>query len=325
MSTKFIPLGLIAWIAYSAIKYPNIFAIFAAKGITRGAIYALIALGFGLIYNSTGILNLAHGEVFMLGAVTSTVVLLDVFKAGSASFGNALAFLLVFSLCIPFGAALSAATDVLVFRKLRKSNKLSALIASLGIGLIFQNIGIKVNGSGKKEFDSIFPEMPPYPSLTPAIQHMVLVLLLTIPTLAVLAWISHKSHNGLAVRAVGHDHDVARLMGVDVDRTLTRIFAISGVAAAIAGLVFAQEYRVTNYSLGLEIGLIAYAAAIIGGVSRVKGTILGGFAIGLIESLSNGLPSGLGYRWSESAIFSVFILVLVYRPHGIFGIPKSDK
>ena len=125
-------------------------------------------------------------------------------------------------------------------------------------------------------------------------------------------------------RSVAQNYDQAKLVGIDINKTIARAFVIAGAAAGAAGIIYAQQYRMTNYSLGMEVGLISYAAAVIGGINRIKGTIFGGFIVGIIESLSDGLPSGLGYRWSETAIYSVFILMLVYRPQGIFGYEKEN-
>lgn len=314
-----IPIFFISWLLYSAINYPERFAMYAAKGLTTGSVYALIALGIGLIYTTTGILNLAHGEVFMLAAVTSSALLVGVFNATSPSPGNFALLVAVLIFCVAFGASLSAANDLVVFRRLRHAPRIAPLIASLGLALIFQNLGIKINGSGPKKFHSIIPESPPYPSLAPSLEHAGYALIIAVPALFILMRLATRARHGLATAAVSFDKEVAQLMGINVNRTITRGFLIAGAAAAVAGVLYAQEFRSTDYSLGMRIGLLAYAAAIIGGVNRVSGTVFGGFLIGLIESLNIGLPSGLGYRWSETVIYSVFILMLVYRPQGIFG------
>lgn len=318
-ATWLIPIGFTTWVIHGAISYPEKFLIFAAEGITSGALYALIAFGIGLIYTSTGILNLAHGEVFMIAAVTSSVILVDIFGADSPSFTNFVILIFVYALIIVLGAGLSATTDLGVFRKLRRAPRIAPLIASLGIALILQNFGIKINGSGPKKINTVFPEAPPYYFLDSAVEHMLYVLAFAIPALVSFSYLATKSRNGLAIGAVATDHDTSRLMGINVNRTITRAFLLAGAAAGAAGLLYAQEFRVTDYSLGMRIGLLAYAAAIIGGVNRIAGTIFGGFFIGILQSLNIGLPSGLGRRWSETLIYSVLILMLVYRPQGIFG------
>ena len=318
-ATKLIPLWFLLWLTYSAIKYPSFFITYAFEGLSTGAIYALIALGFGLIYNSTGMINLAHGEVFMMGAVVSAFLLVDLVGALSPTFSNWIWLILVLLLAMCIGALLSLSTELLVFRRLRNSNKLAPLIASLGVALILQNIGLKINGSGPKKFHSVIPEALPYTSFTSSFQRAIVVLAITIPIFAIFSFLATRSKNGLAIRAVSASYEVSQMVGINVNKTIARTFLIAGATASAAGVIYAQEFRISTYALGMQIGLIGYAAAIIGGVATIRGTIFGGFLVGLIESISNGVPSGLGYRWSETAIYAVFILMLVYRPQGILG------
>lgn len=319
LATKLIPAWFFIWLIYSAIKYPFFFGTFALVGISNGVIYALIAVGFGLIYNTTGMINLAHGEVFMMGAVISALLLVDVLDATSPTTRNWIWLIIVLLLAMVIGSLLSLSTEFLVFRKLRHANKLAPLIASLGVGLILQNLGIKINGSGPKKFHSVIPEAPPYTSFLPSLERALVVLALTLPIIILFAYLATRSKNGLAIRAVSASYDVSQLVGINVNKTIARVFLIAGATAGAAGVIYAQEFRISNYSLGMQIGLIAYAAAIIGGVSSIRGTIFGGFFVGVVEALSSGVPSGLGYRWSETAIYAVFILMLVYRPQGILG------
>lgn len=222
------------------------------------------------------------------------------------------------------GALVSLLTELLVFRRLRNANRIASLIASLGIALIIQNAGIKINGSSPKKFESILPEAPPYTSLIPSIERALVVLAFALPIIIIFSYLATRSKNGLAIQAVSANHEVSRLMGINVNKTIARTFLIAGATAGAAGLLYAQEYRISSYSLGMQVGLISYAAAIIGGVSSIRGTIFGGFFVGLVESISNGVPSGLGFRWSETAIYAVFILMSVYRPQGILGDPPEN-
>ena len=324
LATKLIPIWFIIWLVYSTFRYPYYVGTYVAIGISGGAIYALIAFGFGLIYNTTGMINLAHGEIFMMGAVISSFILVDQLKATSPTTQNWIWLLLMLLFSMLIGSLLSLLTELLVFRRLRHANKIAPLIASLGVALIIQNAGIKINGSGPKKFNSIVPEAPPFTSIIPAIERALVVLALTIPIFILFTHLVTRSKNGLAIRAVSASYEVSELVGVNVNKTIARTFLIAGATAGAAGLIYAQEYRISNYSLGMQVGLIAYAAAIIGGISSVRGTIFGGFFVGILEGLSNGVPSGLGFRWSETAIYAVFILMLVYRPQGILGDPPEN-
>lgn len=324
LATKLIPIWFAIWVIYGAVNYPFDFTISTITGIASGAIYALIALGFGLIYSTTGLINLAHGEVFMVGAVVSTFLLIEMFDATSPSTTNWILLIIVLFVSMAVSAGLSLTTETVIYRRLRGGNKLAPLIASVGLALVIQNIALKINGSGPKKFDSIVPREPPYPTLLPEIERTLVVLAMAVPIIWACAHLATRSKNGLAIRAISASYEVSSMVGINVNKAIQRTFVIAGIAAGAAGVIYAQHFRISNYSLGVQIGLLAYAAAIIGGVHSIKGTIFGGFFVGITEALSNGVPSGLGYRWSETAIYSVFILMLVYRPHGLLG-KKQDE
>lgn len=323
-AVKLIPWWFVIWAIYSLIKFPYFMAVFTANGIASGAIYALVAFGFGLIYNVTGVLNLAHGEIFMFGAVISTAIFVKILDATEPSTRNWIWFLLVLLAMMCVGALFSWTNEILVFRRLRRANVIAPLIASLGLSLVYQNLGIFINGSGKKLIHTIMPEAPPYVDLVPSLIRALLLLAIAGPILVFFSYLVTRSKNGLAIKAVAGSPEVAQLVGINVNKTIARVFLIAGATAAAGGMLYTQEYRISNYNIGVQIGLISYAAAVIGGISNIRGTILGGFTVGIIEKLSDGLPSGLGYRWSETAIYSVFILMLVYRPQGIFGHPPEN-
>lgn len=320
-----VPLLIASWIIYATVKYPYDMAMYTAVGIGNGAIYALIAIGFGLIYNTTHMINFAHGEVFMMAAVTSVFLLVDMGNAESTTARNLILFVVIYLFSIGFGAGLSVASDRLVFRRLRPGLKLAPLIASIGVALIFQNIGLKINGSGTNEFNPVLPDKPIYVTLTSALQQTGMVLAFTLPVIiGVLIYIV-KSANGRAIRAVSDDADTASLMGVNVDRIIVIVFAIAGGCAGAAGIVYAQQAQELTYHIGLDIGLIGYASAIVGGVGRTQGAILGGFLIGIVQSLNAWIPSGMGHKWSETVIYSIFILMLVYKPEGLWGIKERNS
>lgn len=323
--TKLIPLGFIAWLLYSAVRYPNEFATSVVLGIAKGSIYALIAVGFGLIYNTTKILNLAHGEMFMLGAVGSTYFLVDQFGANTATVTNFFLLFIAVILAMILGASVSWLSNAAVFSHLNTKQKMAPVVASLGVALIIQNLAIKWNGSGVKKFASIIPPELPYRAFWPSVERTLVVLIVTLPIILAAIWIITKSRNGLAIRAISDDVATSQLMGINVSRTISWTYLIGGACAGAAGVIYAQQYQISNYSLGMEVGLIAYAAAIIGGVGQIKGTVLGGLLIGVVEALSDGVTSGLGYRWSQTAIYAVFILMLVYKPQGIWGTKESES
>ncbi|MEY4311735.1 MAG: hypothetical protein RLZZ571_505 [Actinomycetota bacterium] len=322
--SKIIPLSFISWFIYSLIRYPNEVGTSIALGIANGTMYSLIALGFGLIYSTTRMINLAHGEIFMLGAVGSTFLLVDTFSAESFSVANLSLLVFVFLLAAIFGASLSWLTNITVFQKLRRSKPTVPLIASLGVTLILQNIAILWNGSGPKKFASIIPPALPFRAFFPSVERTAVVLLFTLPAIFLVIWVVNKSKHGLTIRAIADDANTSTLVGVNVNKTVSWTFIVAGACAGSAGVIYAQHYQISNYTLGMQVGLLAYAAAIIGGVDSIKGTILGGLTIGIVEALSDGVTSGLGYRWSQTAIYGVFILMLVYKPEGIWGTKEQN-
>lgn len=324
-ASKLIPLFFVSWFIYSLIRYPNEVGTSIALGIANGTMYALIAIGFGLIYCTTGMINLAHGEIFMLGAVGSTFILVDIFDAQSLSAINLSLLILTFILAAIFGAGLSWLTNVSVYQKLRKSKPTVPLIASLGVTLILQNIAILWNGSGAKKFQSIIPPALPFRAFFPTVERTAVVLLFTMPAIILVIWVINRSKHGLAIRAIADDSSTSVLVGVNVNKSVSWTFIVAGACAGSAGVIYAQQFQISNYTLGMQVGLLAYAAAIIGGVDSIKGTILGGLTIGIVEALSDGVTSGLGYRWSQTAIYGVFILMLVYKPEGIWGTKKQNS
>ena len=322
--TRIIPASFVLWLIYSAVRYPNEFATSLAVGIANGSIYALIAIGFGLIYNTTKILNLAHGEMFMLGAVGSTFFLVDILNATSASPLNYFLLFLAVLLAMILGAGVSWLSNSLVFSRLETKQKMAPVVASLGIALIIQNFAIKWNGSGPKEFPSVIPPALPYRAFWPSVERTLVVLIVTLPIIFAAIWLITKSRNGLAIRAISDDAAISQLMGINVKKTISWTFLVAGACAGSAGVIYAQQFQISNYSLGMEVGLLAYAAAIIGGVGHIKGTVFGGLFVGVVEALSDGVTSGLGYRWSQTAIFAALILMLVYKPEGLWGISQTS-
>ena len=181
---------------------------------------------------------------------------------------------------------------------------------------------MKMNGSGPKKIHSVVPEFLYYSTPGPAIIRMMIILALTLPIIIGAVFYIDRSRNGRAIKAVADDIEIAPLMGINIDRITIWSFAIAGACAGAAGLMYAQEARVVSFQIGMKIGLIGYASAIIGGVGRIQGAALGGFFIGLVQSLIGWMPNGLGGQWDQTVIFSTLILMLVYKPEGLWGMRK---
>lgn len=324
--SRLLLVALVIWVGSSAVADPSLFVANTALGISNGAVYSLIAIGFALIYNISQLIDFAHGDVFMFSAVIGTVVLVDIGGAESSTLRNWGWFAVAYVVAIILGTVVSVATDRIVFRRLRSAPTLAPLVASIGVALVLQNIGLKYNGSGPKKIHSVIPEFLYYSTPGPALVRMAIILALTLPIILTAVFYIERSRNGRAIKAVADDIKVAPLMGINVDRVTVWAFAIAGACAGAAGLMYAQEARVVSFQIGMKIGLIGYAAAIIGGVGRIQGAALGGFFIGLVQSLIGWMPNGLGGQWDQTIIFSTLILMLVYKPEGLWGLkhPAHD-
>ena len=312
-----IPTGLGLWLILNAFAHPKLFLTMSLLGLSNGMIYALVGMGFALIYEISKVLNFAHGDIFMLGAVGSTWLLVDVIGAQSPTFSNWLFLAGVILLALAFGAMVGALMEKVIFERLLETNVLTPLIASIGLSFILQNLGLKWNGSGKKKFETVFPDSSPYIDFESVLSRTPLVSGLAVPILLFAILLMKYLPFGRAIRASSEDPKAAQLCGVNVKQATTFAYALAGALASAGGVIYAQESAVVNYDLGRTIGLVALASAIIGGIGTLGGAIVGGISVGLIESLSIGLPAGLGGRWSHSAIFGVLIVVLVYRPEGL--------
>jgi branched-chain amino acid transport system permease protein len=320
-----IPIAVLLWLGYSAFTYPVLFASFALLGVAHGAIYALIGLGFALTYQLGRFINFSHGDVFMLGAVAAAWLCVDVFHATEFGLRGLLVVLASAGFAAIIGAGLSCASEMLVFRRLRAATSMVAVVASVGVALIWQNVGIKWNGSPPKKFAPVLPPVDLYINVQSVAVHVAWSLAFSLPAIALAMMIISKTSLGRAMRAVSDDVDAACLLGINVSRVVLAAFCLAGACAGIAGAVYAQEFHAVSYGMGMKVGLVAYASAIIGGVGRAAGAIAGGFMLGVVESVNNWVPSGLGVRWGSTVIFSVMILMLVYKPEGILGTPTVER
>jgi branched-chain amino acid transport system permease protein len=208
---------------------------------------------------------------------------------------------------------------------LRNAPKLAPLITAVGMSFVLQWVGLRWVGSVPVNVNTVIPTTSyEFAGLTIAVK-TIAIFAVTIPLLIVLAYIVDKSKRGRAMRATAQDKDASRLMGIDVNKTITFTFAIAGAAAGAAGIMWAQTVGTVAYNLGFQLGLIAFTSAVLGGVGNLYGAVLGGLIIGLIQSYNDGLPIGPGQRWSQTMVFTILILLMVYRPGGLLGQSAQEK
>jgi branched-chain amino acid transport system permease protein len=323
--TSVIGLGFVAlivvWIAVNLVKEPSLFFNVFLIGLTNGAVYALVALGYTLVYGILLLINFAHGDVFALsGLVASTVLLnwLDVADESTLIIvgGIVLTLLITMSLF----AAVNAGIEFVAYRPLRNAPRLAPLITAVGVSFIVQNVALAMYGVDFESGSDLIPRTKVFEIGDVRYEwHKFFVLLVTIPVLVMLTWFVRSTRQGKAMRAVAQDRDAAAMMGINVNRTISVTFALAGALAAVAGMLFLLQFNV-RYDTGFELGLIAFTAAVLGGIGNLSGAVLGAMLIGFIQAFNEGLTWYTpGSDWTRSIVFGILIAILVFRPEGLLG------
>ena len=314
---------LLVWLGVNIAKTPSDFASVALEGITLGLVYGLIALGYSLVYGILELINFAHGDVFMLGSWISLSVaahhlgLTETSSAGAVIGGLALTLLAAMAFC----GLLNATIERVAYRPLRNAPRLAPLITAIGMSFILQNVGLYFLGPAPVSVPSILPDSAVITIGGHAYRWSSLIVALTVvPMLFVLMWLVQKTRQGKAMRATAQDQEAAAMMGINVNRTISFTFLIAGALAGVAGLLYALYSTNIRYDQGFQLGLIAFTAAVLGGIGNLPGAVLGAMCIGLIQQFNEGLswhaPSS---QWTQSIVFAILILILVFRPEGLLG------
>ncbi|MBI1377180.1 MAG: branched-chain amino acid ABC transporter permease [Frankiales bacterium] len=317
--------GVTAWLIWNFVAGPVQFVNVGLAGLRLGAIYALIALGYTLVYGIIELINFAHGDLFMLGSVFSALILVKALGADSNTPLNWILMIGVMVLVMAMCATLNVTAEFVAYRRLRRAPKLAPLITAVGISFIFQWFGLKLNGSAPKSWPKVIPDGGLKIGSVTIDWSTIIVIGVTIPLLLLLSYIVQRTRQGKAMRATAQDQDAARLMGINVNRTISFTFALGGAMAGAAGMLYLETFGTTRYDAGFQLGLIAFTAAVLGGIGNLQGAVLGGFLIGLIQGFNDGLPYGLGQKWSQTVVFTILILLMVFKPEGILGKPTIEK
>ena len=321
---------LVVWLAINLEKTPAQFLHAFLIGITNGSVYALVALGYTLVYGILELINFAHGDVFMLGGMISMTLVTDVFsfKAGTSWYVLWPAILAMLAIAMVGCGLINATVERIAYRPLRGAPRLVPLITAIAASFILQNIALATKGSnfvalntgssGAADFlpqGSVFTIAGvryTWPSL--------IVVLITVPVLLALLWLVQTTRQGKAMRATAQDREAAAMMGIDVNRTISFTFLIAGGLAGAAGLIYALYFTSVRFDQGFQLGLIAFTAAVLGGIGNLPGAVLGAVLIGLIQTFNNTLSwHAPGSDWTQSIVFAILILILVFRPSGLLG------
>jgi branched-chain amino acid transport system permease protein len=313
---------VVAWLAVNVVQAPEQFFRVFLIGLTNGALYALVALGYTLVYGILELINFAHGDVFMLGAMMAAVLIGEFGLTETSSFASVLpAILVALAVAVLGCGVINVAVERIAYKPLRNAPRLAPLITAIGMSFILQNVAIVWKGTETVSVDRTLPDGKVF-----AIGDVVytwdrlFVVLVTVPVLVLLMWLVQYTRQGKAMRATAQDKDAAAMMGIDVNRTISFTFLIAGGLAGAAGVIFAFYYTTVRFDNGFTLGLIAFTAAVLGGIGNLPGAVLGAVLIGLLQAFNEGLSwHAPGPAWTTSIVFGILILILVFRPEGILG------
>ncbi|TAK91257.1 MAG: branched-chain amino acid ABC transporter permease [Burkholderiaceae bacterium] len=297
------------------------------NGLVLGSVYALVALGYTMVYGILGLINFAHGDVLMIGALTA----LSVIKLLQGSGLPGPVILLLGTLAaIPVCMLLSVAMERIAYRPLRNAPRLAPLITAIGMSIILQTLAMIIWGRSYHVFPSGLPTAPLdfYGAAITPVQ--IMILLCSALVMAGLLLLVHKTRLGRAMRAAAENPRIAQLMGVNTNRVISATFAIGAALAAIAGVMVAANYSIAHFYMGFMLGLKAFIAAVLGGIGNLAGAMVGGLLLGLVEVFGAGyigdLTNGfLGSQYQDIFAFIVLIVVLTLRPSGIMGERLADR
>jgi branched-chain amino acid transport system permease protein len=292
------------------------------RGLSNGTIIALIAIGYTLVYGIIELINFAHGDVFMIGSFTASQFWSGILGIGLATstFGIAGGILVALIVSMLVCGVMNVLIEKVAYKPLRSAPKLAPLITAVGMSFILQNVGLLWLGGSQASVDDLIH----------AQQHVVTILgievqradllafVVTIPLVIAMITFITTTRLGKAMRATAQDPEAARLMGINVDTTISATFFIGGMMAGAAGLIYALYETTIWFFQGFQGGLLAFTAAVMGGIGNLKGAVVGGLIIGCIQQLSDNRPE-FGPQWTPAVVFVYLILIMVFRPQGLFG------
>ncbi len=292
------------------------------NGLALGAVYALIALGYTMVYGILQLINFAHGEVYMLGAYLGIIILGMLTSLGLTAYSLPLSLLITVLVSMAFCAAYGAAIERVAYRPLRNATKLAPLISAVGTSIILQNAVMLFQG---KEYKNLPPMLPPKgvsvfgANVSPV---QIFILISSILLMIVLHLFVAKTRFGKAMRATSQDNVMAGLVGININQVISVTFMIGSALAAVAGVMVTLYYGVVYFFMGYLAGIKAFTAAVLGGIGSIPGAMLGGFVLGLIENFGASYISSV---YKDAFAFVVIIITLIIRPAGLLGQKSVDK
>ncbi len=292
------------------------------NGLTLGAVYALIALGYTMVYGILGLINFAHGEIYMIGAYLGIVYLGLFTFLGLTKSHLFLSLFFVFILSAVTCAGYGVTMERIAYRPLRKAHRLSPLISAIGMSIFLQNYVMLAQGSADKVFPHILTAEPISSSGFPISNIQAFIIIASFLLMAGLHFFVRKTRLGKAMRATSQDKTMATLCGIPIDRIITITFIIGSILAAAAGVMVSIYYGVVNFYIGYVAGIKAFTAAVLGGIGNIPGAMLGGLLLGLVESMGSAY---LSTEFKDGFAFLILILILLFRPTGLLGEKGGDR
>jgi branched-chain amino acid transport system permease protein len=313
---------VVVWLIVNFIKDPVEFVNVGIIGLTNGAIYGVVALGYTLVYGILQLINFAHGDVFALSGLFASTIIVSVLGLDTDSSvpviigGMFLTFVIVMVVFSLFNATI----ERVAYKPLRHAPRLAPLITAIGMSFIVQNIALAFYGVDYRSVPNFIPttDVVDIGGITITWKKLTAIMIV-IPLLILLTWFVRTTKQGKAMRAVAQDREAAAMMGIDVNRTISVTFMIAGGLAGAAGIIYLLQFNM-RYDTGFELGLIAFTAAVLGGIGNLTGAVLGALIIGFVQAFNEGLTwLAPGSDWTRTGVFGILILILVFRPEGLLG------
>ena len=299
------------------------------NGLVLGSVYALVALGYTMVYGIINLINFAHGEVLMVGALTSWSIIVTMQESLPGTPGWIILIIALLIACV-VAAMLNFVIEKVAYRPLRNSPKLAPLITAIGMSILLQTLAMIVFKPNYKPYPTLLPATPFNVGGAVITPTQIMILGLTAVSLAVLTYLVNYTRLGRAMRATSENPRVAALMGVRPDTVISATFVIGAVLATIAGVMYASNYGTVQHTMGFLPGLKAFTAAVFGGIGNLAGAVVGGILLGLIEAIGSGYIGSvtgglLGSNYSDIFAFIVLIIMLTLRPSGLLGERVADR
>ncbi len=289
------------------------------NGLVVGSVYALVALGYTMVYGILQLINFAHGEVVMIGALTALVLAKWLLGAGVPPMvARLLAILIAMAVC----AAVGVLVERIAYRPLRNAPRLAPLITAIGVSIFLQQMAILVFGRNYFSFPELISKTPIEIGHITINMNEIVILITSVALMAGLLWLVHNTKIGTAMRATAENQKVAGLMGIDINKIIAITFAIGSALGAIAGVMVASNYGQAHYYMGFMLGLKAFTAAVMGGIGNLWGAMVGGLILGLVENVGLIFVRG---DYKDIFAFVVLVAVLIFRPQGLIGERVAER